>query len=173
MRLFTQGLLALLTYEHPSLLRCLCVSTYMCVGLMIHMHCVLMCDGPPCPFSLLSPVLVELQQADLITSEECRGLDDSSDVVRVQSGKSPEVQSKTAVVLRSHGYTKVSDHLTSKQALPLTMCLWCVVQWSLVVFRCEVHLGTAIAWYVDPSSIPTHYEPTPVVHLHQGHACVV
>ena len=108
----------------------------------------------PVPSLLSPPVLAELQQADLITSEECRGLDDSSDVVRVQRGKSPEVQSKTAVVLRSHGYTKVSDHLTSKQALPLTMCLWCVVQWSLVVFRCEVHVGTAIAWYVDPSSIP-------------------
>ena len=71
----------------------------------------------PVPSLLSPPVLAELQQADLVTSEECRGLDDSSDVVRVQRGKSPEVQSKTAVVLRRHGYTKVSDHLTSKQAL--------------------------------------------------------
>ena len=78
---------------------------------------MLVCDCPPCPLSPLSPVLAELQQADLITSEECEGLNDSSDVVRVQRGKSPEVQSKTAVVLRRHGYTKVSDHLTSKQAL--------------------------------------------------------
>ena len=25
---------------------CLCVRRYMCVGVVIHMHCALMCDGP-------------------------------------------------------------------------------------------------------------------------------
>ena len=78
-----------------------------------------MCDCPPCLLSPLSPVLAELQQADLITSEECRGLDDSSDVVRVQSGKSPEVQSKTADVLRRHGFQKESNLLTGEQTQPL------------------------------------------------------
>ena len=78
-----------------------------------------MCDCPPCPLSPLSPVLAELQQADLITSEECRGLNYSSDVVRVQRGKSPEVQSKTADVLRRHGFEEESTHLTGKQTLPL------------------------------------------------------
>ena len=138
MRLFTQGLLALLTYEHPSLLRCLCVSTYMCVGLMIHMHCVLMCDGPPCPFSLLSPVLVELQQADLITSEECKRLPvkwwyNISYVVDVQKGKSPEVMATTAEVLRRHGFYKGSRLLTGRQSRPSSICLCYVVQWSLLM----------------------------------------
>ena len=78
-----------------------------------------MCDCPPCPLSPLSPVLAELQQADLITSEECRRLYYSSGVVRVQSGKSPEVQSKTADVLRRHGFEKESNLLTGEQTLPL------------------------------------------------------
>ena len=78
-----------------------------------------MCDCPPCPLSPLSPVLVELQQADLITSEECRRLYDSSRVVTVQRGKSPEVQSKTADVLRRHGFEKESTHLSGKQTQSL------------------------------------------------------
>ena len=73
-----------------------------------------MCDCPPCPLSSLSPVLAELQQADLITSEECEGLYDFSLVVGVQRGKSPEVQSKTADVLRRHGFEKESTHLSGK-----------------------------------------------------------
>ena len=73
----------------------------------------------PVPSLLSPPVLAELQQADLITSEECRGLDDSSDVVRVQSGKSPEVQSKTADVLRRHGFEKESTLLSGKQTQSL------------------------------------------------------
>ena len=76
-----------------------------------------MCNCPPCPLS--PPVLAELQQADLITSEECEGMYDSSDVVRVQSGKSPEVQSKTADVLRRHGFEKESMLLSGKQTQPL------------------------------------------------------
>ena len=76
---------------------------------------MLVCDCPPCPLFPLSPVLAELQQSDLITSEECEELYDSSDVVRVQSGKSPEVQSKTADVLRKHGFREESNLLTCKQ----------------------------------------------------------
>ena len=78
-----------------------------------------MCDCPPCPLSTLSPVLAELQQADLITSEECRELYDSRGVVGVQSDKSPEVRSKTADVLRRHGFEEESNLLTGKQTLPL------------------------------------------------------
>ena len=77
-----------------------------------------MCDCPPCPFSPLSPVLAELQQADLITSEECEGMDDPSDVVGVQSGKSPKVLSKSADVLRKHGFEKQSNLLAGKQTQP-------------------------------------------------------
>ena len=65
-----------------------------------------MCDCPPYSFSPLSPALPELQQADLITSEECEELRYISDVVRVQSGKSPEVMAKTAEVLSRHGFKK-------------------------------------------------------------------
>ena len=80
---------------------------------------MLICDCPPWPLSSHSPVLAELQQANLITSDECRGLNDASDVVRVQRSKSPEVLIKTADILRRHGFEKKSNHLTGKQTLPL------------------------------------------------------
>ena len=83
-----------------------------------------MCDCPPYPLSPLSLVLAELQKAKLITSEECEGLYDSSDVVRVQSGKSPEVQSKTADVLRRHGFEKESMLLSGKQTQSLIHVYW-------------------------------------------------
>ena len=40
----------------------------------------------------------------MITSEECEELSSINGVVRVQRGKSPEVMSKTAEVLRRHGF---------------------------------------------------------------------
>ena len=73
---------------------------------------------PVCPLLYL-PVLVELQQADLITSEECKGLYDPGDVVRIQSGKSPEVQTKTAEILKRHGFEEESNLLAGKQTQPL------------------------------------------------------
>ena len=108
----------------------------MCVGVVIHMHCALMCDGPPCPFSSLSPVLGELRQADLITSEECKRLQvrhNISDVVDVQKGKSPEVMSKSAEVLRRHGFERESRLLAGRQSRPSSICLCYVVQWSLLM----------------------------------------
>ena len=70
----------------------------------------------PVPSLLSPPVLGELQQADLITSEECKRLPvqfegwryDMRDVVDVQKGKSPEVMSKTTEVLRRHGFDEES-----------------------------------------------------------------
>ena len=62
------------------------------------------------------PVLAELQQADLITREECVGLYDPSDVVGVQSDKILEVQMKTADVLRSHGFVEESNLLAGKHS---------------------------------------------------------
>ena len=53
-----------------------------------------------------------LQQADLITSEECEEPSDINDVVAVQSGKSPAVMTKTADVLRRLGFEKESQLLT-------------------------------------------------------------
>ena len=62
--------------------------------------------------SSVHAVRVELQQADLITTEEYRGLSEISDVVRVQSGKSPEVIFQTADVLQRHGLKEASKLLT-------------------------------------------------------------
>ena len=89
----------------------------LCVVIELPTLCVLMYD---CPFSPLSPpVLTELQQADLITSEECRQLYDPNDVVEVQSGKFPKVLTKTADTLRRHGFERQSDFLVGKQTLTL------------------------------------------------------
>ena len=100
--------------------------------------------------SAVKVVLAELQQADLITSEECEELQDISGkelsvqqnsvlpplhqdsamplfyrfrrqygisgVVRVQKGKSPEVMTKSAEVLRRHGFEKESRLLAGKQS---------------------------------------------------------
>ena len=68
------------------------------------------------PSLLQSPVLAELQQADLITSEECKVLSDLSVVFRV---KSPEVMAKTADVLKRHGFEEESTLLAGKQTQPL------------------------------------------------------
>ena len=84
-------------------------------------------------------VLAELQQADLISSEERGRLQHISwryaisDVVRVQKGKSPEVMSKTAEVLRRHGFEKQSRLLAGRQSRPSSICLCYVVQWSLLM----------------------------------------
>ena len=98
---------------------------------------MLVCDCPHCPLSPLSPVLAELQQADLITSKECRWLYDSSDVVIVQSGKTSEVQSKTADVLRRYGFEKESNLLSGKQTQPL-------INVPTVEPGCKGHLKTSI-----------------------------
>ena len=72
----------------------------------------------PVPSLLSPPVLAELVQANLVTSEECRGRRDPSKVVKVQSGKSPEVLTKTADVLLRHGFEKESNLLAGKQTQP-------------------------------------------------------
>ena len=89
--------------------------------------------------SLLSPpVLAELQQADLITSEECKKelwyiWCDISGVVRVLRGKSPEVMAKTAEVLRRHGFEEESKLLAGRQSRPSSVCLCYFVQWSHLI----------------------------------------
>ena len=95
----------------------------------------------PVPSLLSPPVLAELVQADLITSEECRGLRYTSDVVKVQSGKSPEVLTKTADVLRRQGFKKESSILAGKQTQPLihVPVVCCTVEPS-----CKGHLKASI-----------------------------
>ena len=78
--------------------------------------CVLMCDCPPVSPFLYSPVLAELQQAGLITNEQCEELRDPSDVFEVQRDESPEVMAKTADVLRRHEFEEQSSLLAGKQA---------------------------------------------------------
>ena len=94
----------------------------------------------PVPSLLSPPALAELQHAHLITSEECQTLQlesyffrrvDLSDLVTVQRGKSPEVLSKTADILRRHGYKQESRLLAGRQSRPSSICLCYVVQRSL------------------------------------------
>ena len=66
-----------------------------------------------------------------MTSEECERLKYVSDVVTVQRGKSPEVLSKTADILKRHGYKEESRLLAGRQSRPSFICLCYVVQWSL------------------------------------------
>ena len=87
---------------------------------------------PVLPF-LFPPVFAELQQADLITKEECKYLSSISDVVRVQTGKSPKVMSKTAEILKEHGCDEDSRLLAGRQSRPSSICLCYVVQWSLLM----------------------------------------
>ena len=92
----------------------------------------------PVPSLLSPPVVVELVQADLITSEECKGL---SDVVAVQSGKSPEVLTKTAEVLSRHGFEEDSNLLAGKQTQPL---IHVPVVCGTVEPSCKGHLKASI-----------------------------
>ena len=79
------------------------------------------------------PVLNELQQASLITSEECKRMNKPSKVIRVLSAKSPEVQTKTSEVLKRHGFEKESNLLAGKQTQPLIYVPVVCCTWSLVV----------------------------------------
>ena len=83
--------------------------------------------------SSVNTVLAELRQTYLITRGEFKRLSNISDVVRVQSGKSPEVVAKTAEVLRKHGFEKESRPLAGRQSRPSSICLCYVVQWSLLM----------------------------------------
>ena len=95
----------------------------------------------PVPSNLSPPVCAELVQADLITSEERVGLRDPSHVVEVQSGKSPEVLTKTAEVLLRHGFENESKLLVGKKTQPLihVPVVCCTVEPS-----CKGHLKASI-----------------------------
>ena len=95
----------------------------------------------PVPSLLSPPVLAELVQAGLVTSEECEGLYDPSDVVKVQSGKSPDVLTKTADVLRGHGFEEESNLLSGKQTHPL---IHVPVVCGTVEPSCKGHLKASI-----------------------------
>ena len=66
-------------------------------------------------FSPLPTVLVELQQADLISGRECKEIGVISDVLYYRSDKSPKVLIGTAYILKRHGHSKESSLLSGKQ----------------------------------------------------------
>lgn len=68
-----------------------------------------------CTFLHFSPtVLAELRQANLIATEDCQELEDIDEAVILQSGKSPDVVSRTYEVLRENGFDKESNFLAGK-----------------------------------------------------------
>ena len=70
-----------------------------------------------CPLSVPTPpslVLAELQLANLVTGEECKGLIGPKYVVRVQRSKPAKVLAKTADVLGRHEFMKMSKFLAGK-----------------------------------------------------------
>ena len=79
------------------------------------LSCVVICDCPLCHFLLSPTVLAELQQANLISRLDCTRVKDISVVLEVQRGKSSQVQSKTADILRSQGWDKEAGLLSGKQ----------------------------------------------------------
>ena len=115
----------------------MCVCVFVC-GNCIFILCVIVLPV----HSLHSPpVLAELVQANLITSKERRELDDTRKVVEVQSGKSLDVQVKTAGILRRHGFEKESKCLAGKQTQSLihVPVVCCTVEPS-----CKGHLKAFI-----------------------------
>ena len=86
-------------------------------------------------------VLAELQQAGIISNEECKEVVDIDDVVEVQSSKSPEVQTKTSEILTRLGLAKEYSLFAGKQTHSLFQVpvVCCTVEPS-----CKGHLKTSI-----------------------------
>ena len=83
-------------------------------------------------------------------------------VVRIQSGKSPEVHSKTAGVLRRHGFEKESNFLAGKQTQPLihVPVVCCTVEPS-----CKGHLKASIIIVSFTPTMQGHSECVLPSHL--------
>ena len=91
------------------------------------MHC-----HPPTPFSPLCVAIFDLRKADLMTSKDCMGLSDLSDVVKVQSKKPQRMLNKCAEIMKKHGFKEASVFLAGNFDLhTLQACLLDLVQWSL------------------------------------------
>lgn len=102
-------------------------EVYEFMGVVFSVLCMLMCDCPPCPFFLSCTVIFDLQTANLMTSEECSGLNDLSDVVRVQSKKPQEILDKSAEILKRHRFREESKFLAGNFDLDL-ICSLVLVQ---------------------------------------------
>ena len=100
----------------------------------------------------------------MITSEECEGLhswelSDISGVVRLQRGKSPEVMSKTAEVLRRHGLEKESKLFAGRQSRPSSICHL----FECVESYCDKLVHT---WSLRLSDLPD--PPNPIHYKDEG-----
>ena len=71
----------------------------------------------PFPSIHFSAVIFELQQDDLITTEDRKNLSDISAVVSVQKRKSPDVMCRTADILERHGFVEDTKSLQGNQAV--------------------------------------------------------
>ena len=60
------------------------------------------------------PVLAEVQQANLVTAEECGRLRDCDDLAIALSGKSPDMVAQSNEILRKHGLEEKSKFLEGK-----------------------------------------------------------
>ena len=122
---------------------------------------MLLCDCPLAPSPLSPSVRDELQEADLITGDECERLVYTSNVARVQNSKSPEVLTKTADVLRRHGLSSIANLLTGKRTLPLihVPVVCCTVEPSY-----KDHLKTSITIVSFPHQVLGHSECVPEPH---------
>ena len=87
------------------------------MGYVHESMCANDCFCPPFPFYPSSAVMVELQQDDLITTEESENLSNVSAVVRVQRRKLPDVMFKTADILEKHGFVEETKSLRGSQAV--------------------------------------------------------
>ena len=60
------------------------------------------------------PVLVEVQQANLVTAEECGKLQDCDDLAILLSGKSPDMVAQSTEILKKHGFVEESKFIAGK-----------------------------------------------------------
>ena len=72
------------------------------------------------------PVLVEVQQANLVNAEECEGLQDYDDLAILLSGKSPDMVAQSNEILIKHGFEEMSKFLAGKLILVVPQLLSCV-----------------------------------------------
>ena len=77
---------------------------------VFHIFCICLFHCPPCPFFLFHTALAELQQAGLLTSDECKG-----NFIHAVSGKSPAVVSQACEILTRHGFETESKFIAGKQ----------------------------------------------------------
>lgn len=86
---------------------------------------------------LSSPVLFQLQDNFLITSEEREEMTNLDDVLRVQRCKHSTVMFETADILSQHGFQEFELQFLSGMRTSLSItCPCCIVQWGPLEHSC-------------------------------------